>query len=507
MIKDVGIDPSNELVLLNSVYDLATNQLYLKMYNIKTERLEILTDQSGFIPYTYFKTNDRLYDQNQFSQFLKENISKYEAQVTEMTDLLEDTEVPVIKLYSSNVYYVYENLTKKLNDIQQYEYLIKMHESYIYDNQFIFSSNYNLKNRTLYGILPTLTKDQNYFLGTVKFKAGNASLISSLFSGDDTSKSIEYQKYLSNYILLLNQPIPDFKRMALDIEIWSNNNNFPDVTNPVNPIISVAYVDNRGKKYIVTSQEFLSDILHTANDNVLKRVMLDLMFENHDLKFVSTEKDLIKHIFKMLNEYPLIVTFNGDNFDLAYITQRADLLEIETENNPILFKKSNKSKGTKYNKNPISLKNSIHLDLFQLYQNISLQNYAFNARYKEYSLNAISNALLNKKKLEYNVPLQLTKIDKMFDINKAIRYDTIIEKAKNSLSEMYRYNLHDATLTMELTTFSNNLPMNLITILSRITKTAIEDICRYGISNWARNMLYYEHRKRNYIIPTSRDCS
>ena len=295
--------------------------------------------------------------------------------------------------------------------------------------------------------------------------------------------------------------------MALDIEIWSNNNKFPDVTNPVNPIISVAYVDNRGKKYIVTSQEFLSDILHTANDNVLKRVMLDLMFENHDLKFVSTEKDLIKHIFKMLNEYPLIVTFNGDNFDLAYITQRADLLEIETENNPILFKKSNKSKGTKYNKNPISLKNSIHLDLFQLYQNISLQNYAFNARYKEYSLNAISNALLNKKKLEYNVPLQLTKIDKMFDINKAIRYDTIIEKAKNSLSEMYRYNLHDATLTMELTTFSNNLPMNLITILSRITKTAIEDICRYGISNWARNMLYYEHRKRNYIIPTSRDST
>ena len=135
------------------------------MYNIKTERLEILTDQSGFIPYTYFKTNDPLYDQNQFSQFLKENISKYEAQVTEMTDLLEDTEVPVIKLYSSNVYYVYENLTKKLNDIQQYEYLIKMHESYIYDNQFIFSSNYNLKNRTLYGIVPTLTKDQNYFLG------------------------------------------------------------------------------------------------------------------------------------------------------------------------------------------------------------------------------------------------------------------------------------------------------------------------------------------------------
>lgn len=49
------------------------------------------------------------------------------------------------------------------------------------------------------------------------------------------------------------------------------------------------------------------------------------------------------------------------------------------------------------------------------------------------------------------------------------------------------------------------LEQNLIILLSRLTKTSIEDISRYGISNWCRTMLYWEHRRRNMIIPTQTD--
>jgi DNA polymerase, archaea type len=510
MLKEVKLDPNNELVLMSCFYDTNQNQLYLKMYNIKTEQLITLTDQSGFLPYTYFKTNDPCFNTNQLDSFLKENITKYEAQLTEMTDLLQDTEVEVLKLYSSNPYYVYENLTKKLNDdLQQHEYQIKIHESYMYDKQLIFSSIYHFANKTLYGFVPILNDNQEYFLDSILFKAHNASLISQLFTDEETSKSRQYQKYLESYTLLLNQPIPDFRRVAIDIEIWNTKNKFPDVNNPTDPIISVAFVDNRGRKNVVTTIEFLKSILATNTDSIIREVASDLMLHNHDFSFRETEEHLIKYIFKKINDYPFVITFNGDNFDLAYITARAERLGIDKEINPIIFKKEKfaKSRNSKFHKNPVLLKNSIHLDLFQLYQNISLQNYAFNARYKEYSLDAISQALLNKNKFDYNIMIQLEKIEKMFDRNKPIRYDTIVEKAMSSLSEMFRYNLHDAQLTMELTTFSNNLPMNLITILSRITKTAIEDICRYGISNWARNMLYFEHRKRNYIIPTGKDLA
>lgn len=505
MIKDTI--EANDLVLMNSAHDVAENKLFLKMYNPKTETLQVLETADGFLPYTYFKMSDENFDMAYFKKFLQSNKTKYDVQITEMTDLIEDTEVPVLKLYSSNVFYVYENLTKKLNDVQQYEYLIKYHESYIFEKRLIFSANYDLKNKTLYAKIPKLNVTQESYLKTIIDNSHRDSLISVLFDPNDFTKSREYQKYLTNYTLLLNQDIPDFKRVALDIEVLSDSNKIPDVEKATSPIISVAFIDNRGKKWIVSTKEFLRSILVTENPKVIENVCLEFMKHNTVLWFVETELDLLEHIFDTMNRYPVVLTFNGDNFDLAYINQRLLTLKGNEKNNPIIFKQEKIRQGRHVQKNPIFLKRSIHLDLFHLYKNISLQNYAFGAKYKSYGLDAISQAMLGKNKLDYNLLEQVNKIKKMFDKDKPIRYDIILEKAISSLSEMYRYNLFDAKLTLELTTFSNNLTMNLIIILSRITKTSIEDICRYGISNWARSMLYYEHRKKNAIIPTGNDLA
>lgn len=511
MIKDnPDIDSNdNNLVLLNSFSDNSKNKLLLKMYDTKKDRLVLLETADMFLPYTYFKLTDPNFDINVFNNFINENNTKYEVQLTEMIDLLEDIEVPILKLYSSNVYNVYQNLTTKLNNVQQYEYLIKYHESYIFEKQLIFSSNYNLSNKTLYSQVPILNDSQHYFLESTKFKAHNDGLISVLFSNKEVTKNKEYQKYLSNYTYLLNQPIPDFYRMALDIEILNEKNKRPDVKNATDEIISVSFTDNRGKNSIVSTKEFISNILSTKNISIIDQVCCTLKEQNLDLIFVDTELNLIEYIIDEINKAPIVVTFNGDDFDIAYINQRLIYLKDETlkEKNPIIFKLETIKKKNSNIKNPVFLKNSIHLDIFKLYKNISLQNYAFNAKYKEYSLNAVSKALLGKEKVDFKIMDELDSIKKMFDKNKTIRYDTIIEKAIKTLSEMYKYNLYDSQLTLELTTFSNNLTMNLIIILSRITKTSIEDLCRYGISNWVRSMLYFEHRKRSAIIPTGKDLS
>ncbi|MFX0201977.1 MAG: DNA polymerase domain-containing protein, partial [Candidatus Hodarchaeota archaeon] len=63
------------------------------------------------------------------------------------------------------------------------------------------------------------------------------------------------------------------------------------------------------------------------------------------------------------------------------------------------------------------------------------------------------------------------------------------------------YNLRDAELTLNLTTFDNNLAWNLMMLLSRIVKLPLEDLTRTGVSKWIENLFYYEHRKRNYLIP------
>lgn len=506
MIKD-SIE-SNDLILLNSVHDTAQNKLFLKMYNPHTETLDILEDRSGFLPYTYFKMNDSNFDINLFNKFLKDNKTKFEVQITEMDDLIEDTEVPVLKLYSSNVFYVYEKLSSKLNDIQQYEYLIKYNESYVFEKQLIFSSTYDLKNKTLYEQLPTLTDLQESSLKTIKHKMKNDSYISLLFSDKETTKTVQYWRSLDKYTYLLSQNIPDFKRVAIDIEVLSNSNKLPDVIKADSPIISVAFADNRGMEWILSTKEFIGNLLNTDDFEIIQKVCDGLSKENNDLLWRNTELDLIEHIFKIMNEYPIVVTFNGDNFDLAYINQRYLTLKGNEEKNPIIFKQGRvRETANHLEKNPIYLKNSIHLDLFHLYKNISLQNYAFGAKYKSYGLDAISEAMLGRNKLEFDLFQKMDSIKKTFNETKIVRYDVRLEPSTTTLSEMFRYNLQDAKLTLDLTTFSNNLSMNLIIILSRITKTSIEDICRYGISNWARSMLYYEHRKRKAIIPTGSDLA
>lgn len=42
-------------------------------------------------------------------------------------------------------------------------------------------------------------------------------------------------------------------------------------------------------------------------------------------------------------------------------------------------------------------------------------------------------------------------------------------------------------------------------MLSRMTKMPIDDFIRSSVSIWIQNWFYYEHRKRNYLIPLPED--
>ena len=43
--------------------------------------------------------------------------------------------------------------------------------------------------------------------------------------------------------------------------------------------------------------------------------------------------------------------------------------------------------------------------------------------------------------------------------------------------------------------------MNLLVVITRIARMPIDDISRMGVSQWIRSLLYYEHRKNNFLIP------
>ena len=127
---------------------------------------------------------------------------------------------------------------------------------------------------------------------------------------------------------------------------------------------------------------------------------------------------------------------------------------------------------------PVQVKNGIHIDLFRTFQNRSIQIYAFSHKYSEHTLNAICEALLNDSKYEFEGDIS--------DL---------------SIELLAQYCMKDADLTYRLTSFNDGLLMKLLIVIARIGRLSVEDIARFGVNQWIRGMMFYEHRHLNAIIP------
>ena len=96
---------------------------------------------------------------------------------------------------------------------------------------------------------------------------------------------------------------------------------------------------------------------------------------------------MIKDAFEIIKEFPFVVTYNGDEFDLPYLYNRAERLGIKNSENPFYMMRDS-----------ATLKQGVHLDLYRTLSNRSFQIYAFSQKYTDFSLNSVSKALLRKRK-------------------------------------------------------------------------------------------------------------
>jgi DNA polymerase I len=199
----------------------------------------------------------------------------------------------------------------------------------------------------------------------------------------------------------------------------------------------------------------------------------------------ATEKELIEKAFAIIKEYPIILTFNGDDFDLPYLYARSldphidpNGIAIPRDKVPIIVKKESFIKHG-MQAEPVSIRHGIHIDLYRTFDNRSIQIYAFSRAYTDHTLNAISEALLGDSKIEFEGDISDLPIQKLAE-----------------------YCLKDADLTYRLTSFNDNLLMKLLVVIARIGRLSADDIARFGVNQWIRGILYYEHRQRNELIPS-----
>jgi DNA polymerase I len=442
--------------LVSVTYDGKKQLATLKLYEPKSQRIYFWDDNTGHKPYLLtslppkeLEKLSRVTGHSGFDHF----------EVVEKFDPLLDKQVTVTKVVAKDPLAIggrasgclrdiipedYQKLTGIEEPPKVWESYIRYYQSYIYDNNLALGMLYKIQKGKLVRVKQ-------------KSAEGTVQKILSLFSG----VSKEFLESIEKWARLLESPAPEFRRVALDIEVSSPvATRVPDPQKADNPVVCVALYGSDGKKQLFVLRR---QGIREGN----KKLPADAI-----VTYFESEKKLLQRLFEALREYPFVLTFNGDEFDLPYLYNRArNHFSFDRSQIPI-------DAGRRV----FHISHGVHIDLYKFFFNRSIQIYAFGNKYRDVTLDAIGTAILGLPKIEFSKPL-----------------------SELSYTELAEYNLRDSEITLNLTTFNDNLVMKLILAMSRIARMPMEDVSRQGVSRWIRNFMYYEHRQRGMLIPNAED--
>ena len=445
-------------LLLSAIYLGDEQKVYLKFYDSNSSRIYFWRDRTNHKPYCYTKMQYR-----NAAEKIAEIEKKYSLELTKKSDLISDKEIDILKITAPDPLSIGGTENSIREKVTSWEADIKYHENYLYDTRLIPGSYYIRKGEEI--------KQFEYEISNKVQEELKNLLWNKIKEDEDKTKNREYRQYITSWANLLNQPIPDLKRVSIDIEVESEEGRMPTPREHERRIIAVGFVANDGFKKVLVLEP---DKSHDDGSSFIP-----------EAEICKSEKELLEKTFQIINSYPIIVTYNGDDFDLPYLYARSKDPRIDPigkeiiskDDIPIVIKRETFVKRG-IQAEPVQTKHGLHLDLFRTFQNRSVQIYAFSRKYTEYTLNAICEALLNDSKVEFDGDISELPIQKLAE-----------------------YCLKDADLTFRLTSFNGNLLMKLLVVISRIGRLSIDDVARFGVNQWIRGMLYYEHRQRNALIP------
>ena len=431
-------------MLVSATYDNISKSAVLKFYEPQSQKLILWTDETGHKPYCYSRlAPDEL-------EFLNERDDVLEIKTVQRYDLMKDKEINMSKITVADPLAIGGTAGDKSirNVIETWESDIKYYENYLYDRKLIVGKYYE--------IIDGKIKKHDLEISD-EVKLALKSLLWDKVDSESMVDAVEFKKFVSEWADLLNQPIPKIKRLSVDIEVEAEIGRIPDPKIAEKKVTAVGLKGSDGFDQIFVLKTADTDEGTNELDQNIKVIFYDL----------DKEKEMIQDAFDIIKEFPFVLTYNGDEFDLPYLYNRAERLGIKNSENPLYMMK-----------NSATLKQGVHIDLYRTFSNRSFQIYAFSQKYTNFSLNSVSKALLGKEKIDYG-----------------LEFDQL------TLYQTANYCYNDALLTYELTSFNSNLLMDLLVVISRIARMPIDDIARMGVSQWIRSLIYYEHRKRNCLIP------
>jgi len=433
---------SGTCTLLSVSYNGAKAKALLKLYDHEKGRTVFWYDNTGHQPYclTDLPLKAVLADREisghpGFDRKASKEIKKH--------DLLHDRDVRMTKVVARDPLSI-GGQGRSLRDIlaNSWEDNIRYHDCYIYDGQLIPGYTYRIRK------------------GEVEKLDSGAPMVEvrEVFK----KCTHEFLEALESWLPLFVSPVPDYRRVALDIEVATEAlDRIPDPRAARNQVICASLAGSDGLKKVVVLRR-----PGVEEGKKSKELPADVK-----IQYFDDELSLLKEIFRYMVDYPIVLTFNGDNFDLHYLWRRAQVLGLRKEEVPILM-------GREIALLPVG----VHVDLYKFFHNHAIQIYAFGNAYREVALDTIASTLLNKGK----IPIENT----VSELN---------------YSELAAYCFRDSEITLALTTHNSNLVMNLVTMIMRISRLSMEDVTRQGVSRWIRSLFFSEHRAKNCLIPRQVD--
>jgi len=465
-LNEEEANPEKELVpknlspsyFISATYDGERRSACIKLYEPVSQRIYLWYDTRGHKPYCFtsippeeLEKLERLVNHPGFDHF--ETEEKYDA--------LLDRKITVTKVVAKDPLAIGGRPSGSIRDIIPREYVkvfgseekpkvweaaIKYYQCYIYDQGLSPGMIYKIVDGEL---IPAPYEEAE-------------EAVKKILETNFKDEPEDLLPYLESWTRLLEYPAPDMKRVALDIEVFSPvSTRVPDAEETPYPVICVSFVGSDGKKRV---------LLLKRKEEKVDEKSLGLP-PDVKVAFYNSERDLCSAVFEALNDYPFVLTFNGDDFDLRYLFHRALKLGLKREEIPI-----------EPGRRVYLLKHGIHLDLYRFFFNRSIQIYAFAQKYRNITLDEVCRAILGKSKLEISKPI-----------------------SELSYRELAEYCLNDAEITLALTTYNDDLVMKLILVLTRISRMPMEDVSRQGVSRWIRSFMQYEHRRNGMLIPNRED--
>ena len=300
-------------LLISAFYIGEKRSVFLKFYNPDDSQVYfwseyfINNDGKKHQPYCFVK---EIYATEANAVVEKES-NRFKIEKIKKQDDIDDKEIDVLKILAPDPLSIGGTDNSFREKVTSWEADIKYHDSYLFDFGLIPGAFYKrVGNNLIFHEFPIPKKVDQYLDNLFK----SVSLKNNLDSN-------EYDKFLLKWSRLLNQPIPNIKRISIDIEVDAEIGRMPTAKDHDKVISAVGLSSSDGFKKVFVLKK---------NNNI------DNSKLNSSIVLCDTEKDLLLKVFDIIQNYPIVLTYNGDDFDLPYLYARAQDPSIDPiEKKPI----------------------------------------------------------------------------------------------------------------------------------------------------------------------------